>query len=303
MQASWEAELGSRKRFMCDSFDFVPDAVVALDVRGKVIAWNRLMEAMTGVKAQDILHQGDCACGVPFYGYRRPILGSLVLNPNADVEKNYTVLRKGEQDGWVGEAEIVGREKGVRRIVWAKASRLREPGGKIVGVVEIVKDITSEKRIQQQLEELEERVRRLSTGLKVVLEQREKDKRDFREDVVANVQRLIVPYIARLRSQRLLPDQVAYLNLIESSLDAIVSPFLRNAAVRHRNLTRREVEIATLIKQGRSTKQIAELLSLSPRSVDFHRYNLRCKLGVGSTRENLTSVLRSLALDDVLAVD
>jgi DNA-binding CsgD family transcriptional regulator len=70
---------------------------------------------------------------------------------------------------------------------------------------------------------------------------------------------------------------------------------VRNAALRHRGLSRREVEIASMIRQGMSTKQIAELLHLSPRSVDFHRYNLRKKLAIGSTRESLISALRRLS--------
>jgi DNA-binding CsgD family transcriptional regulator len=267
----------------CETFDFVPDPVVALDVHGKVIAWNRAMEALTGVAARAILHKGDYACGIPFYGYRRPILGSLFLSPDASVESKYTVLRKEAQDSWVGEAEIAGR-----RTVWAKASPLRGPEGELVGVVEIVKDITEDKRIQQQLDETR-------VALKVLLEQRERDRADFQADVVANVQRLVLPGVARLRARRLTPEQAACLDLIEADLQAIVSPFLRNVGLRHRNLTRREVEIAQLVRQGRSSKQIAQLLSLSPRSVDFHRANLRRKLGARATRENLGSVLRALS--------
>lgn len=116
---------------------------------------------------------------------------------------------------------------------------------------------------------------------------REREKIALQGDVVANVQRLIRPYVARLRSQRLSADQAAYLNLIESNLAAIVSPFLKNAALRNRDLTRREVEIASLVRQGKSTKQITDPLHLSSRSVDFHRHNLRRKLGVGRTREKL----------------
>jgi DNA-binding CsgD family transcriptional regulator len=109
-----------------------------------------------------------------------------------------------------------------------------------------------------------------------------------------NVQRLVAPYLARLRKTKLSLEQAALADVLESNLAAITSPFLRNTAARHPDLTPREVEIAAFIKQGRKTKQIAEMLNLSPRSVDFHRANLRRKLGV--KRANLSSALRSLAL-------
>ena len=300
VQAAWKAQRGKR-RFTCESFDFVPDPVVALDLQGKVIAWNRDMETMTGVEARDILRRGDFACGIPFYGYRRPILGSLLLHPDPAVERKYSVLRKEEENVLVGEAEIVGKDAGGSRTVWAKASPLCEPGGRVIGVVEIVKDITQSKRITKQLIDLQEQLARMSrelgesrTGLKVVLEQRQRDREDFQGDVLANVQRLILPHIARLRSRRLQPDQLAYLDLIEANLKAIVSPYLRNAALKHRNLTRREIQVSAMIKQGKTTKEIAALLNLSPRSIDFHRSNLRRKLEVGPARESLISALRAL---------
>jgi DNA-binding CsgD family transcriptional regulator len=300
VQTGLQAQLG-RKRFVCETFDFVPDAVVALDVEGKVIAWNRDMETMTGVRAGNILRKGDFACGIPFYGYRRPILGSLLLHPDPEVERKYSVLRKEAENVLVGEAEIVGKDAAGSRTVWAKASPLCEPGGRVIGVVEIVKDITEQKRVEKELSSLQEQLRRMSrdlgelkTGLKVVLEQRQRDREDFQGDVVANAQTLILPHIARLRSRRLQADQLAYLDLIEANVKSIVSPFLRNAALRHRNLTRREVEVSNMIRQGKTTKEIAELLNLSPRSIDFHRSNLRRKLGVGAARESLISTLRAL---------
>jgi DNA-binding CsgD family transcriptional regulator len=106
-----------------------------------------------------------------------------------------------------------------------------------------------------------------------------------------SVRRLVLPYVARLRKTRLAPEQVACLDVIEANLCAIISPFVRKATARGLNLTPREIEIANLIRQGRKTKQIAGLLNLSPRSIDFHRANLRKKIGVQTTRANLYCAL------------
>ena len=59
---------------MSDIIHFMPDATFAIDREGKVIVWNRAMEEMTGVKAEDMLGKGDHEYSLPFYGARRPKL-------------------------------------------------------------------------------------------------------------------------------------------------------------------------------------------------------------------------------------
>jgi len=277
----------------------LPDATFAIDLRGQVIAWNREMEVLSGVKAADMLGKGNYEYAVPFYHCRRPILIDLVLGQkNEDIERNYTVLTKAK-DLLICESEMTDRQ-GERRVLWAKASPFHDTGGEIIGAIEIVRDITEQKRLLHELEvrqqELQHKSRYLeeaNVALKVLLERREQDKSDLQDDVIVNVQKLVLPYIGRLRKTKLIPEQSAFLDVLEANLNAIISPFVRNATARHRNLTSREIEVANLIKQGRKTKQIAELLNLSPRSIDFHRANLRKKIGVRSTRANLYSALRS----------
>jgi DNA-binding CsgD family transcriptional regulator len=281
---------------LLDIIESLPDATFAIDLQGRVIAWNREMEAMSGVKAHDMLLKGDYEYAVPFYYCRRPILIDLVLCPNEEIEKKYTVLTK-TKDLLICESEMTDRE-GNRRVLWAKARPFHDANGDIIGAIEIVRDITEQKRLLRELEVREQELQRKSryleeanVALKVLLERRERDKSDLQDDVIVNVQQLVLPYVARLRKTRLTPEQVAFLDVLEANLSAIISPFVRNATARGRNLTPREIEIAKLIRQGRKTKQIAELLNLSPRSIDFHRANLRKKIGVQTTRANLYCAL------------
>lgn len=82
---------------LADMIDFFPDATFVIDKEGLVISWNRAMEVLTGVKAEEILGKGDHEYALPFYGIRRPLLIDLVMEPdNEDVKKYYTFQRDGE---------------------------------------------------------------------------------------------------------------------------------------------------------------------------------------------------------------
>ncbi len=50
-------------------------------------------------------------------------------------------------------------------------------------------------------------------------------------------------------------------------------------------LTPREREVLQLLAEGRSVKEIAAVLDISPRTVEFHKYNVMEKLGLRTTAE------------------
>jgi PAS domain S-box-containing protein len=150
------------------------------------------------------------------------------------------------------------------------------------------------KKREQELDIKSRYLEDANTALKVLLKHREDDKDELQENIVSNVKELIMPYIEKLRMVRSAPQQDAYLDVIENNLNNIISPFLRNVTLNHFNLTPREIEVANLVKDGKSTKDIGEILNLSTRAVEFHRDNIREKLGLKKTKSNLRSTLLSL---------
>jgi PAS domain-containing protein len=128
-----------------DIIGSLPDATFAINLQGKVIAWNSAMEAMSGVKARDMLFKGDYEYAIPFYHHRRPLLIDLVLAPDEDMKKHYTSYTR-DNEVLICEAEMIDR-KGCRRDIWGKASPFRNSDGDIVGAIEIVRDITDKKRL------------------------------------------------------------------------------------------------------------------------------------------------------------
>ncbi len=150
------------------------------------------------------------------------------------------------------------------------------------------------KKREQELQLKSQSLEEANTALKVLLKHREEDKATLEEQVLANVKKLVLPYLEKLKGPRLDSSQRLHVEIIESHLNDIVSPFLRNLSSAYLSLTPREIEVATLVKEGKTTKEITKLLNISTTAVDFHRKNLRSKFGIKSKKTNLRSFLTSL---------
>ena len=148
-----------------------------------------------------------------------------------------------------------------------------------------------EKELVAQSQHLEE----VNTALRVLLKQREDDKRDCEENVSSNVKQLVIPHLQRLKKSRLDANQRTLVSTLESNLNNIVSPFTRKLSSKFVGLTPMEIRVADFVKEGKSNKEIAELLCLSLNTIVFHRFNIRRKLGLKNKKINLRSYLLSLA--------
>ena len=112
--------------------------------------------------------------------------------------------------------------------------------------------------------------------------------------MLSNVKEVVVPYIERLKKLSLDKKGQAYIGLLESNLGNILTPFSRTLSAKYMNLTSKEIEVANFIKNGKSSKDIADLMNVSSNCVDIHRYHIRKKLGLNRKRVNLRSYLKSL---------
>ncbi len=147
-----------------------------------------------------------------------------------------------------------------------------------------------EAQLEIQTSELEE----VNTALRVLLKQRDEDKADLEEKILFNVKELVVPYIERLKKGKFDAERTLCLNILESNLNDIVSPFARRLSSEYLGLTPTEIQIANLVKEGKTTKEIAEVLHSSTRTVEFHRNNIRKKIGIKNSKANLRSRLLSM---------
>jgi PAS domain S-box-containing protein len=147
------------------------------------------------------------------------------------------------------------------------------------------------KRLKMQAKSLSE----ANIALKVLLKQREADKIELEEKVFLNFKELVLPYLEKLKSKRLRDKDKAYINIIESNLNDVISPFVRNFSARMFKLSSTEIQVLNLIKQGKTTKDIAVSMNLATSTIDFHRHNIRKKIGINNKKINLSSYLSSLS--------
>lgn len=152
----------------------------------------------------------------------------------------------------------------------------------------------TEKRLKLREEELEIKSRNLqelNTALRVLLKQREDDRLELEEKVLSNVNEFVLPYVERIKNSRMSINDRAYVDILESNLREIISPFSRKLSTKNKHLTPKEIQIANFIREGRTSKEIAELLNVSKSAIDIHRYRLRIKLGLKNRKANLQSHL------------
>jgi PAS domain S-box-containing protein len=204
--------------------------------------------------------------------------------------------------------------------------------GKIVAVSVIVKDITNQKNAEQELQrahlELERRVRErteelsktnerllqeieerkkvedqlqlksdnleeVNTALKVLLKKREEDQKELEEKVLTNMRGLAMPYLEKLKGMGLNDRQAAYVNILETTLTDIVSPFSRNLASSFSSLSPTEIQVANLVGEGKTSKDMAEMMGLSVRTIEGYRDKIRKKLRIKNKKVNLRTHLKS----------
>lgn len=147
-----------------------------------------------------------------------------------------------------------------------------------------------EKELEVKTSSLEE----MNSALRVLLKGREEDRRDLEEKILFNVKELVVHYVQKLRGTSLGEKQRGYLDVLESNLNNIISPFSRALSRQFLNLTPVEIQIADLVRQGKRTKEMAHLLNVSERTIEFHRQNIRKKLGLREKKANLRTRIISL---------
>jgi PAS domain S-box-containing protein len=119
----------------------IPEATFAVDRHGRIIAWNRAIEELTGGLASDLLLKGNHEYAIPFFGDRRPMIIDLIFASDTEIEdQGYSGIQ------WTGNTlsaeTTVMITDGQTQVIREIASPIFNKSGKLAGAIESITDIT-----------------------------------------------------------------------------------------------------------------------------------------------------------------
>lgn len=271
-----QAEEGLRKseeKFRL-TFENANDAIFWADPKtGELINCNKQAEILTGRTKDELIGQDQT-----------------ILHPPEKREHYINVFKEDTRRKRTinTEAEVITKTGEIKPVYITASTTIIDNTPIIQGIFH---DITDLKEAENLLREQKDALQEKNVALREVLEQIEMEKKKISDDVIANMEAVLLPLVEKLKRRG---ASRKYATLLEKNLHEMTSTFGRKISEKGAKLTTRELEICNMIKNGLSSKEIADLLHVSLPTIDRHRYNIRKKLGIVKSDFNLTSYLKTL---------
>ena len=205
----------------------------------------------------------DIELGMTFY------LGYPLIWPDGEIFGTICVLDCNKNDNAIFYRELI------QRIIFSARKHLDN----------------SFREMDDELELQTIKIMEKKSAFKFLLEQMEKEGHEIEEIVLTNINKMVIPFVEKLKKSEISEKQEAYINIIESNLNQVTSSFTGYPYAKFSNLTPTELQIVELIQQGQTTKEIAQIFNLAPSTIDFHRNNIRQKLNLKHSKIGLSSYL------------
>lgn len=270
--------------------DNTNEAYCEVDLAGNLLYCNNAAAVMTGYTQDELVGKN---------------FNFFLDEPNAEaVYEVFNRVYRTHQPVKGFECEIRDM-KGVRKQLDLAVLLLKDEAGQPIGFCGFARDITESKTIKNRLNALlKERtsdlihtnktLEKTNIALQVLLEKKDETRTKLEETVRTNVNELVMPVLTKLQHSGLSGTQKTYVESIAKNLNEIVKPLLKGIPQGFLELTPSEIHMVNFIKQGKTTKEIAELLNIATSTVDFHRDNIRNKLKIKNKRVNLQTYLKSV---------
>ncbi len=292
------------------------DAILLADTQGNILEANRKAEELWGYTKEELLQLHYTQL------HPMPELERTIAAFKEIIEKNTGHLSSGfiyKKEGGIIPVDITCNaieyngskvlqasfrdisehkhtEDTLERLVQELTAELSEKNNQLVE--EITERKSAEAALRNKTNELllhSGKLEELNAALKVLLKQREEDRAELEEKVISNVKHLLSPQLDKLKKRKFGPQSKMHLDILEANLNNIVSSFSHKLSSKLINLTPTEIRVANLVREGKTTKEIAEFLDSSPSSINIHRFHIRRKLGLIGKETNLGSYLTSLS--------
>jgi PAS domain S-box-containing protein len=287
-----ESALIKTKKKWENIFDAVPDPLSIINLNHRFEYVNKTMADRLGANPGDLVGR---PCYEAVHGLSMP----------ADFCPLSLMLKDGRQHS----AEIL--EKNMDGIFLVSVSPLYDDENNLMGGIHVARDITHLKEIEAALRESNERLeqhvamrtselvqkaedlKESNIAMRVLLKHWEQDRTEIQESVTHNIRELVFPNLDRIEQGISSSEQLnALIREIRNCLENVISPSPRSLS--GKGLSPAEIRVAEMIRAGRSTKEIAHLLSISHGTVRTHRERIRKKLALTNQKTNLQTYLHSL---------
>jgi PAS domain S-box-containing protein len=252
------------------------DPLVTIDQNGKITDVNRATESATGYPRAELI-------GTDFSRY--------FVKPEEARIGYLQVFEKGFVRDYALEIRHID---GHATPVLYNASVYKDETGNIMGAFAAARDITERKRVEEELSSKSKDLEELNTALRVLSERYRNEQKELEGRILANTRDRIIPYIERLKRSKLDAGQAVLMEIVERSLQEMTSSFIKSLSRSYYRFSPKEMEIIPLIREGKTTKEIAQILGLGKRTVDSHRDNIRLKFGLANKKTNLRTYLLSI---------
>ncbi len=272
------------EQFFTYIFNGSPDGISILDLDYTILGVNTAMErwyahagAIVGRKCHEVYHVRASPCE---------------SCPTA------ACLLSGRPQTGLVPYEDPARVRGTQEL---SVFPLFDDAGKLFCLIEYVREITDLNEEQRTIENLKRRIQfqdqtlhEQEAALEVLLRRSDRAERRIAHDMAANLNQAVAPLLARIKERLAGTEHLSDLEELESRLRRIASPLMGRLATFNHEFTPREREIATMLSEGKTSKEIAESLCLTIKAVDFHRMNLRRKLHLDGSSQSLAARLSEL---------
>lgn len=298
--------MGDRRHNLTRNLGYWTKAIGSEDTSGAVSVDASPMESSVSAIAfghieGNLTYVNDSFLRLWGFDDEKEIIGKPVRSlwrPENTVNEMVTTLRT--KGGWRGVLVAV-RKDGSLADVWLWATMVKGENSESLCMMGSFADVIEREWLKDKLQKREaaleartEELEELKSTLRVMLKQREQDRIRLAEQMLLNVKKLVVPYLEKLKRHLSGTKQMGYLKILESNLNDIVSSFAYKFSLKYSTLTPREIQVACLIKQGKVSREMAELLNVSERTIESHRQQIRLKIGIKNNGVNLRSQLMSM---------
>ncbi|KMY68939.1 hypothetical protein AAU61_05070 [Desulfocarbo indianensis] len=269
-----EAEQEPRRSLYYDIFNQSPFCLFILDSQLDIITANQQAIATLSLDTQEL--------PIPFLNF-------IEENHRSEVRRHYNLLANGENGAW--RETILSIEPNDNVLMKMYSCVLGQDSDQQPHYFSLLVDNSNIKKVEEQLDECKAKLMETSIALKVCVDNRKDELADFQEGIAANQALLIEPIMAKLLKSGLNQQQKNIALALQGNLIRLTSDFTLRLSSSHYGLTHRELEVASLIRNGYSSDEIAEFLNLSTSAVLYHRNRIRKKLGMVGNKERLAARL------------